>query len=609
MKKLLVLGLCSSFLAAAFFAEIPAKADGGGAGRGEGGATLGNGDVNGDNAFDLSDAIYLLSFLFQGGPAPKPCPVLGSPEVCDNNVDDDFDGATDCDDDDCETDPFCIEPGDASLLPDTGVTDCYNGAGNIDPECDALPGQDGSYRTGCQMLGRFTVNDGDDAMDTADDTVTDNCTGLMWQRDGLGEAVWWDALVACENLVLAGFDDWRLPNLHELASIIDYSARDPAVPQEFSDFTTLVHYHSSTFYRRASFTCTGPERVWGVTGATGGIGASGTRNIDVWNFRAVRTVIPAGGGAAQGRGAATLGNGDVNGDNALDLSDAIYLLAFLFQGGEALAPCPGGAAGGGAGLGGAPLPATGQKDCYYFEVIPPEVTDPNEVRLFQRGLLHDIDCDDVLAPGVYEDSPGQDGFYKTGCSPLGRFDDSAGDGTVTDNCTNLMWQQDTADTSGDGAITSLFSEHCCDDNNNIVVCGTPAVKRAVQEPLDGLPWHEALAYCESLVLTTGGTFKEEEPGDSIKYNDWRLPNVRELRSIVNHGTIHKAIFPEFTAVGAIPPNGDFLKFWTSTLDVSGEAKAWGVVFCAGDSQPGHLVDPCTMILARRYVRAVRTVTP
>src|SRR2546426_1002407 len=40
------------------------------------GVPVGNGDVNGDGATDISDATYLLNFLFLGGPAVKPieCP-------------------------------------------------------------------------------------------------------------------------------------------------------------------------------------------------------------------------------------------------------------------------------------------------------------------------------------------------------------------------------------------------------------------------------------------------------------------------------------------------------------------------------------------------------
>ena len=80
---------------------------GGGAGLGQGGGTVsGNGDVNADNGLDLSDAIYLLAHLFQGGSAPEPCPDVLETD-CHDEVDNDGDDLTDCADDDCDADPFC----------------------------------------------------------------------------------------------------------------------------------------------------------------------------------------------------------------------------------------------------------------------------------------------------------------------------------------------------------------------------------------------------------------------------------------------------------------------------------------------------------------------
>ena len=68
----------------------------------EGGEVVGNGDVNADGGLHLSDAVYLLAFLFQGGPMPHSCPSTGPTEDdCTNGVDDDLDGATDCVDTDC----------------------------------------------------------------------------------------------------------------------------------------------------------------------------------------------------------------------------------------------------------------------------------------------------------------------------------------------------------------------------------------------------------------------------------------------------------------------------------------------------------------------------
>ena len=63
-----------------------------------------------------------------------------------------------------------------------------------------------------------------DFVDNSDGTVTDQATGLMWQKsDGDQGMIWKDTLSYSENLQLAGYDDWRLPNAKELQSIVDYS--------------------------------------------------------------------------------------------------------------------------------------------------------------------------------------------------------------------------------------------------------------------------------------------------------------------------------------------------------------------------------------------------
>ena len=89
------------------------------------------------------------------------------------------------------------------------------------------PGDDGYYKMGYPLGGapRF--------IDNGDGTVTDVATGLMWVKDpmaaGLGSPLYWyDAIDACENLQFAGHDDWRLPNINELMSIVDHSRYDPA---------------------------------------------------------------------------------------------------------------------------------------------------------------------------------------------------------------------------------------------------------------------------------------------------------------------------------------------------------------------------------------------
>jgi hypothetical protein len=61
-------------------------------------------------------------------------------------------------------------------------------------------------------------------VDNGDGTISDLATGLMWQKaDDEISKDWEDALEYSENLELASFNDWRLPNAKELQSIVDYS--------------------------------------------------------------------------------------------------------------------------------------------------------------------------------------------------------------------------------------------------------------------------------------------------------------------------------------------------------------------------------------------------
>ena len=67
-----------------------------------------------------------------------------------------------------------------------------------------------------------------DLVDNGDGTITDQATGLMWSRADSGTAYdWRGALEYAEEAVLAGHDDWRLPNAKELQSIVDYT-RSPS---------------------------------------------------------------------------------------------------------------------------------------------------------------------------------------------------------------------------------------------------------------------------------------------------------------------------------------------------------------------------------------------
>lgn len=83
--------------------------------------------------------------------------------------------------------------------------------------------------------------------DNGDSTVTDNKTGLMWLKDAnyFLRMTWHQALEAVADLNL----DWRLPNVNELHSLIDYSQFNPALPSGYP-FANVQEdwYWTSTTY-------------------------------------------------------------------------------------------------------------------------------------------------------------------------------------------------------------------------------------------------------------------------------------------------------------------------------------------------------------------------
>jgi hypothetical protein len=114
-------------------------------------------------------------------------------------------------------------------VPQTGQTNCYAGGALI--PCDST-GQDGAIQAGVPWpTPRFT--------DNGDGTVRDNLTGLIWlkQANCLGSVPWADALAAAHTLASGQCGltdgsvpgDWRLPNIRELLSLIDFGSESPAL--------------------------------------------------------------------------------------------------------------------------------------------------------------------------------------------------------------------------------------------------------------------------------------------------------------------------------------------------------------------------------------------
>lgn len=64
-------------------------------------------------------------------------------------------------------------------------------------------------------------NENDEDAAPCEDVWTDVSSGLMWENcPGLFQGSWSDSVKYCDELVHGGFDDWRLPTLSELRSLV-----------------------------------------------------------------------------------------------------------------------------------------------------------------------------------------------------------------------------------------------------------------------------------------------------------------------------------------------------------------------------------------------------
>lgn len=144
-------------------------------------------------------------------------------------------------------------------LPRTGQNACYDANGVI-IACDNT-GQDGDKRAGVAWPSpRF--------VDNKDGTVSDNLTGLIWLADanctdtagGIardGGLLNWPSALTWSNHLASGkcglsdksvAGDWRLPNINELRSLVDYSRHDPGLPSghPFSNVQSIWYWSSTS---------------------------------------------------------------------------------------------------------------------------------------------------------------------------------------------------------------------------------------------------------------------------------------------------------------------------------------------------------------------------
>ena len=117
------------------------------------------------------------------------------------------------------------------VIVDTAQVKCYDSSLQItcpQPR-EAFYGQDSQY-DGIQPA----------YQDNGDGTVTDLNTGLMWQKTPGDKVTYDEAIAGAERFNLAGYDDWRLPNIKELYSLILFSGTDPSGPESIAKAVPFI---------------------------------------------------------------------------------------------------------------------------------------------------------------------------------------------------------------------------------------------------------------------------------------------------------------------------------------------------------------------------------
>lgn len=166
-------------------------------------------------------------------------------------------------------------------VPQTGQTKCYDPYGEAEIPC-ANTGQDGDLQKGiASPIPRFTDNN--------NGTVTDNLTRLVWMKNAhRWDPMHWDVGVnACRQLADDGSSltdgsqagDWRMPNLREAMSLLDFGNNNPALPVDHlfdniwdgNYWTSTAHPPSSYVYFLA-YTRTISSESNGYIGVRGRVG-------------------------------------------------------------------------------------------------------------------------------------------------------------------------------------------------------------------------------------------------------------------------------------------------------------------------------------------------
>jgi len=334
------------------------------------------------------------------------------------------------------------DPGVAFGFPivDTAQKQCYNNSGGV-ISCSSSNGQDGQYKFNQP---NYT--------DNGDGTISDNVSGLMWQKTPGVKMSWNSATTSASTFNLAGHTDWRLPSIKELYSLINFNGVTGMDAASSTPFLDTAYFNFS--YGNAD---------------------AGERFIDSQYWSSTEYVSTTMGGDATVFGV-NFADGRIKG---------------------------------------------------YPKFDPMRASDKLNYVIYVRN-------NSDYGKNLFKDN---------------------GDGTITDEATQLMWMQDDSGTFNAGSS------------------------------YDGkLTWDEALVWCDASIYAG--------------HDDWRLPNAKEMQSIVDYArspvtTNSAAIDPIFNAT-AVTDEGGYLNwafYWTSTTHLDGPTPGMRAVYIAFGEALGYMRPP------------------
>ena len=132
--------------------------------------------------------------------------------------------------------PQSAYSGTSYTVVDTGQIYCYNSSqgGSYPGKGSDYFGQDASY-----------IGNQPAYSDNGDGTVSDDITGLMWQKSPGSKMTLSEAIKAARKCKTGGYKDWRIPTIKELYSLILFTGTDP--DPMASNTSQLIPFIDSVF--------------------------------------------------------------------------------------------------------------------------------------------------------------------------------------------------------------------------------------------------------------------------------------------------------------------------------------------------------------------------